>query len=102
MMVQSATFSEIVNIWLARSGDAYLTSHINTFLYALSLFAAAHRWKKGLAYLILFVVFRGISLHPFGMILNCKILGARVNWIAELAGIYWIGLSIFWPKWPRR
>jgi hypothetical protein len=55
----------------------------------------------GLSYLLLFVIFRGISLHQLGPILNYKILGARVNWIAELFGIYWICLSIFWRKRKR-
>ena len=44
-MVQSAALSEIVNAWLARSGDAYISSLINTVLYAVSILAAAYRWK---------------------------------------------------------
>ena len=44
-MVQSAALSEIVNAWLARSGDAYLSSLINSVLYAVSILAAAYRWK---------------------------------------------------------
>jgi hypothetical protein len=54
----------------------------------------------GLAYLILFIILRAISLHQFGMVLNYEICGLRVNWIAELFGIYWICLSIFWPSRP--
>jgi hypothetical protein len=50
----------------------------------------------GVAYLILFVIFRGISLHQFGTVLNLQIFGARVNWLAELLGIYWILFSSFW------
>ncbi|MEN6331990.1 MAG: hypothetical protein ABFD57_08385 [Smithella sp.] len=44
-MVQSAALSEIVRAWLARSGDAYFSSLINTVLYAVSILAAAYRWK---------------------------------------------------------
>ena len=51
----------------------------------------------GLAYLILFVGLRAISLHQFGTVLSYEIWGARINWIAELCGIYWICLAIFWP-----
>lgn len=39
------TLSAIVNAWLARSGDAYLSSMINTALYAVSVVAGAYRWK---------------------------------------------------------
>ena len=51
----------------------------------------------GLAYLILFVVLRGISLHQFGTVLKYEIGGVRINCLAELFGIYWIGLAAFWP-----
>jgi hypothetical protein len=44
-MAQSITLSEIVNAWLARSGDVCLSSLINTILYAISVAAAAYRWK---------------------------------------------------------
>ncbi|HPT70402.1 MAG TPA: hypothetical protein PKW50_09660 [Syntrophomonas sp.] len=44
-MAQSITLSEIVNTWLARSGDACLSSLINTILYAVSVAAAAYHWK---------------------------------------------------------
>ena len=54
----------------------------------------------GLAYLILFVVLRAISLHQFGTVLSYEIWGARINWIAELFGIYWICFAIFRPR-PR-
>jgi hypothetical protein len=43
MMVQPA-FSEIVNAWLARSGDPYLSSLINSILYAVAILVAAYRW----------------------------------------------------------
>jgi hypothetical protein len=53
----------------------------------------------GLGYLLIFVIFRGISLHQFGVVLNYEIFGARINWIAELIGIYCICLSVFlYPK----
>jgi len=44
-MAQSITLSEIANAWLARSGDACLSSLINTILYAISVAAAAYHWK---------------------------------------------------------
>lgn len=44
-MVQSAALSEIISTWLARSGDAYLSSVINTVLYAVTILAAAYHWK---------------------------------------------------------
>jgi hypothetical protein len=44
-MDQSTAFSEIFNAWIARSGDAYLSSLINTVLYAVSILAAAYQWK---------------------------------------------------------
>jgi len=31
---------------------------------------------------------RAISLHQYGVLLSREIFGIRVNWIAELAGIY--------------
>ena len=49
----------------------------------------------GLVYLLIFVIFRGISFHQFEVVLDYEILGARINWIAELIGIYIICLSIF-------
>lgn len=52
----------------------------------------------GLVYLVLFVGLRAISLHQFGTVLGWKIWGVRINWIAELFGIYWICLAIFWPS----
>lgn len=52
----------------------------------------------GLAYLTLFVVLRAVSLHQFGTVLSYEIRGARVNWIAELFGIYCICLSVFLPQ----
>jgi hypothetical protein len=51
----------------------------------------------GFLYLFLFVLFRGISLHQFEDLLGYEILGVRVNWIAELMGVYWICLSSFLP-----
>jgi hypothetical protein len=50
----------------------------------------------GFAYLVLFVILRGISLHQFGTILGFQIFGARVNWLAELLGIYWVFFSSLW------
>jgi len=44
-MAESITLSEIFNAWLARSGDACLSSLINTLLYAVSIAAAAYHWK---------------------------------------------------------
>ena len=41
-----------------------------------------------LAYLFVFVLLRAISLHQYGVLLSREIFGIRVNWIAELAGIY--------------
>jgi hypothetical protein len=51
----------------------------------------------GLSYLILLVILRAISLHQFGTVLSYEIWGARINWITELFGIYWICLTIFSP-----
>jgi hypothetical protein len=44
-MLQSITLSEIVNAWIVRAGDTYLSSLINTVLYAVSFPAAAYQWK---------------------------------------------------------
>jgi hypothetical protein len=41
-----------------------------------------------LAYLCVFVLLRAISLHQYGVLLSREVFGIRVNWIAELAGIY--------------
>jgi hypothetical protein len=51
----------------------------------------------GGAYLLLFVLFRGISLHAFDELLDCTVLGARLNWIIELSGIYWVMFSVIRP-----
>jgi len=53
---------------------------------------------SGLVYLVLFVGLRAISLHQFGAVLGWEIWGIRINWIAELFGIYWICFAIFWPR----
>lgn len=47
----------------------------------------------GLSYLIMFVIQKSISLHQFGSVLTYRIINVRVEWIAELLGIYWI---LFW------
>lgn len=44
-MTQSINLAEIINAWLAGSGDACLSSLINTLLYAISIAAAAYHWK---------------------------------------------------------
>ncbi|MEQ8152585.1 MAG: hypothetical protein ABRQ32_06745 [Smithellaceae bacterium] len=44
-MAESINLSEIVNAWLARSGDVCLSSLINTILYAVSIAAAAYHWR---------------------------------------------------------
>jgi uncharacterized membrane protein len=62
---------------------------------ALPMQVVAHNTMTilGFAYLVLFVILRGISLHQFGTILGYEILGARINWLAELLGIYWVCFS---------
>jgi tetratricopeptide (TPR) repeat protein len=55
----------------------------------------------GFLYLLLFVLFRGISLHQFEDFLSYEILGVRVNWMAELTGIYWICLASFLSLAPK-
>jgi hypothetical protein len=49
----------------------------------------------GFSYLLLFVILRGISLHQFDTFRSYKIMGAEVNWILELLGIFWISFSSF-------
>ncbi|MEQ8152584.1 MAG: hypothetical protein ABRQ32_06740 [Smithellaceae bacterium] len=75
----------------------------STFLYRRSLqfFSVQEKIAAfGLVYLVLFVGLRAISLHQFGMVLGWEIWGVRINWIAELFGIYWICFAIFRPR-PR-
>jgi hypothetical protein len=49
------------------------------------------------AYLLVFVILRGISWHGLGVILNYEIWGARVNWLAELLGVYGVAVSALIP-----
>jgi hypothetical protein len=49
----------------------------------------------GFAYLLLFVILRGISLHQFDTFRSYEIFGAQVNWILELLGIFWVSFSSF-------
>lgn len=73
----------------------------STFLYRRSLqfFSVQEKIAAfGLVYLVLFVGLRAISLHQFGMVLGWEIWGVRINWIAELFGIYWICFAIFRPR----
>ncbi len=75
----------------------------STFLYRRSLqfFSVQEKIAAfGLVYLVLFVGLRAISLHQFGTVLGWEIWGVRINWIAELFGIYWICFAIFRPR-PR-
>jgi hypothetical protein len=41
-----------------------------------------------LCYLCGLVILRAISLHQVGALLSAEVFGVRINWIAELAGIY--------------
>lgn len=50
----------------------------------------------GFAYLVALVILRGISLHQFGAALSYEIWGIRINWLAELSGVYLVCLSSFW------
>lgn len=73
----------------------------STFLYRRSLqfFSVQEKIAAfGLVYLVLFVGLRAISLHQFGTVLGWEIWGVRINWIAELFGIYWICFAIFRPR----
>ncbi|MEQ8202545.1 MAG: hypothetical protein ABRQ31_02040 [Smithellaceae bacterium] len=75
----------------------------STFLYRRSLqfFSVQEKIAAfGLVYLVLFVGLRAISLHQLGTVLGWEIWGVRINWIAELFGIYWICFAIFRPR-PR-
>lgn len=45
-------------------------------------------------YLFAFVILRAISLHQYETILDLRILGLRLNWIGELAGIYGVCFSM--------
>lgn len=73
----------------------------STFLYRRSLqfFSVQEKIAAfGLVYLVLFVGLRAISLHQLGTVLGWEIWGVRINWIAELFGIYWICFAIFRPR----
>lgn len=54
----------------------------------------------GFVYLLFFVACRGISWHYFDVFLSCEIFGVRINWLAELSGIYWVLASSF-PRMKR-
>jgi hypothetical protein len=44
----------------------------------------------GLFFLLSFIIIRACSFHHFDEILRFKILGAKMNWVLELTGIYLI------------
>ena len=46
----------------------------------------------GLVYLCGLFVLRAVSLHGAGALLSAEVIGLRVNWIAELAGIHALNL----------
>ena len=41
-----------------------------------------------LVYLCGLVILRAISLHQVGALLSAEVVGVRINWIAELTGVY--------------
>jgi hypothetical protein len=97
------------NGWIDQRAIFQVWAMVLVFFMGLILAVILHRLSRsfsaqkkmaiaGLAYLILFVILRTISLHHFGAVLNYEIWGLRMNWIAELFGIYWICLSIIWPS----
>jgi hypothetical protein len=47
-----------------------------------------------LVYLCGLVILRAISLHQIGALLFAEVFGIRINWIAELAGIYALGVIL--------
>jgi hypothetical protein len=47
----------------------------------------------GLSFLISFIIIRAASFHHVGTLFASRILGLRINWILELGGIAFIGLS---------
>jgi hypothetical protein len=55
-----------------------------------------------LTYLCLFVLLRAISLHQYGVLLSREILGVRVNWIAELAGVYALAVVLLVRMFNRK
>lgn len=50
---------------------------------------------SGLFFLLCFIVIRAAGFHHFDTILGFRLLGARMNWVLELTGIYVIVLAAF-------
>jgi hypothetical protein len=100
IIAQSGTWMEqrrFVQIW-AMAGVICVFIITVIIICALPMEVVAHNRMTilGFAYLVLFIILRGISLHQFGNILGYEILGARINWLAELLGIYWVCFSSLW------
>ena len=45
-MFHDSTATQIITLWIARIGDPYVSSWINTTLYACSLVAAIYKWRN--------------------------------------------------------
>ena len=45
-MFQDSTATQIITFWIARIGDPYVSSWINTMLYACSFVAAIYKWRN--------------------------------------------------------
>jgi len=45
-MIPSVSLTDVFQAWLARAGDADLSSIVNTVLYGMAVLAALRRWRK--------------------------------------------------------
>lgn len=45
-MFQDSTVTQIITFWIARIGDPYVSSWLNTILYACSFVAAIYKWRN--------------------------------------------------------
>lgn len=84
---------------LRRGSQVFMLLLVAVGLILLIRWAASHKtfpgvWQRFapemvcLCYLCGLVILRAISFHPIGRLLSAEVFGVRINWIAELIGIY--------------
>jgi hypothetical protein len=104
-MFQDSTVTQIINLWIARIGDPYVSSWINTVFYGCSFVAAIHKWKNlrhnqasyREQYLWLFLIFILFVLGA-NKVLNLQRLLIEVGrHIAEYKG--WFEKRLFVQAW---
>lgn len=64
------------------------------FVWRFNAFWQRHKLlSAGVVFLATFIVVRAISFHHVDVFLKSRLLGAKMNWVLELGGIFLVGLA---------